>query len=109
MVNTLKKDLLQRPAGKDSKSTKKFTRRHYQANNGKSDLEPEKFQVLGALHSLRSKKMLSAEKRWEKYFLSKKANAKWIEDYVDSKTAVARKGVQDLVNAIMQEQKHMRC
>jgi hypothetical protein len=32
---------------------------------------------------------------------------KWIEDYVDRETAVARKRVQDTQTAIMQEQEDM--
>jgi len=33
---------------------------------------------------------------------------KWIEDYVDRETSVARKRVQDAETAIIQEQEHMR-
>jgi len=42
------------------------------------------------------------------HFLSNKVKEKWIEDFVDGETAVARKGVQDAETAIMQEQEQMR-
>ena len=71
-------------------------------------MEAERVRALGALCSLRSKKKLSAEKRWETRSLSNKEKEKWIEDYVARETAVARKRVQDAETAIMQEQEHMR-
>jgi len=40
-------------------------------------------------------------------FLSNKEREKWIEDYVERKTAVARQRVQDAESATMQEQEHM--
>jgi len=108
MVNAPKKNLSPLPAGKYGKSTKKYTRRCHQANTGTSGLEGEGVRALGAMCSLRSKKKLSAEKRWETHFLSNEDTEKSIEHYVDRETAVARKRVQDAETAIMQAQRHMR-
>ena len=108
MVNALKNNLSQPPAGKYCKLTKKSIWQHHQASKGKLGLEAERVRALGALCSLRSKKKLSAEKRWETCSLSNKEKEKWIEDYVDRETAVARKRVEDAATAIMQEQEHMR-
>jgi hypothetical protein len=58
---------------------------------------------LGALRGLRSKKKLAAEKRQETHFLSNEEKEKWIEDFVDRETAVARNCVQDAETAIMQD------
>jgi GTP cyclohydrolase I len=57
---------------------------------------------LGALRSLRSTMKLVAENRQETYFLSNKEKEKWIEDFVERETAVARKRVQDAETSIMQ-------
>jgi hypothetical protein len=62
---------------------------------------------LGALCSLRSKRRLPAENRQEKDFLNNEEKEKWIEDYVERETAVARKRVQDAETAILQELKDM--
>ena len=62
---------------------------------------------MGALRSLRSKKKLSAEKWLETQFLANEAKEKWIEDYVESETAVARERVEDAETAIMEEQNDM--
>jgi len=62
MVNAPKKNILPLPAGSYSKSMKRSTQRHHQANEGKSGLEAERNRALGALRSLRSKKKLEAEK-----------------------------------------------
>ena len=62
---------------------------------------------MGVLRSLQSKKKLSAGRRRETHFVSNKENEKWIEDFVDRDTAVARKRVQDAETVIMQEQEHM--
>ena len=48
------------------------------------------------------------EKRRETHFLSNEEKDKWMEDYLDGETAVARNLVQDAETAIMQEQEHMR-
>jgi len=93
MVNAPKKNLTPLPAGKYGKLTKHSTRRHRQANKGKSGLEAERLRALGALRSLRSKKKLAAEKRRETHFLCNEEREKWIEDYVEQETAVARKRV----------------
>jgi len=95
MVNALKKNLLPLLASKYGQSTKKSTRRHHQVNEGKSGLEAEMAQALGALRRLRSKKKLSEEKRQEMDFPSTEEKEKWINDYVDRETAVTRKRVQD--------------
>jgi len=71
-------------------------------------MEAERVRGLGALHSLRSKKKLSVEKQRETHFQSNEKIEKWIEDYVDRGTTVARKLVQDAETAMMQEQEHMR-
>jgi len=95
------------PAGKYGKSTKLSTRRCRQTNEGKSGLEAERVHALGALHSLQSKKILSADKRRETHFFSNEEKETWIEDYVERETAVARKWVQVAETAIMQEQEDM--
>jgi len=108
MVNAPKKNLLPLPEGKYCKSTKKSARRCHQANEGNSGLEAERVRALGAWRSLRSKKKLSVEKQRETHILSNEKKEKWIKDYVDRETTVARKQVQDAETAIMQEQEHMR-
>jgi len=104
MVNAPKKNFSPLPAGKYGKSTNPSTRRHHQANEGKSSLEAERIRALGALRSLRSKKKLAAERRQETNFLNNKEKEKWIEDYVERETAVARKRVEDTHTAVKQEQ-----
>jgi len=109
MVNVPKKNLSPLPAGKYSKSTKHSTRRHYQANQGKSGLEAEWVWALGALRRLRSKKKkLAAGNRRETQFLSKEEKEKWIEDYVERETTAATKRVEDAETAIRQKQDDMR-
>jgi hypothetical protein len=107
MVNAPKNNFSPLPAGKYGKSTKKSTRRRHQANEGKSGLDAERVRALGALRSLRSKKKLAAEKRQEMHFLSNEEKEKWIEDFVERETAVARKRVEDAETAMMQELKDM--
>ena len=107
MVNAPKTNLSPVPAGKYGKSAKHFTRQGHHANKGKSGLEAERVRALGALGSLRSKKKLAVEKRRETHFLRNEEREKWIEDYVERQTAVARKRVQDAKTAMMQEQEHM--
>jgi len=108
MVNALKQILSPLPAGKCGKSTMHSTRWRHQVNTGKSGLEAEWVQALGALRSLRSEKKLSAETRPETHIVSNEENDQWIEHYVDRETTVARKRVQDAETEIMQEQEHMR-
>jgi len=95
------------PAGRNSKSTQRSTQRRHHANEGKTGLETERVRALGAQHSLRSKKKLAAEKRRETHFLSNEEKEKWIEDYVQSETAGARKRVEDAEAAVQQEQDDM--
>jgi hypothetical protein len=59
----------------------------------KSGLVADMVRALGGLHSMRSKKKLAAEKRQETHFLSNEQKEKWIEDFVERETAVARKRV----------------
>jgi len=103
MVNAPKKNFSPLPASKYGKSTKMSTCQRHHANEGKSGLEAERVRALGALRSLRSKKKLSAEKRQETQFLSNDEKEKWIKDYVERETAVARKRVQDAETATMRE------
>jgi hypothetical protein len=107
MVNAPKKNFSPLPAGRYSKSTKRSTQQRHQANVGKSGLEAERIRALGALRSLRSKKMLAAEKRHKTHFLSNEEKEKWIEDYVERETAGARKQVEDAEAAVQQEQDDM--
>jgi len=108
MVNAAKMSLSPLLAGEHGKSTKKSTRRHHQANKGKSGLEGDRVRALGGLRSVRYKKKLSVEKRRARNFLGNQEKEKWIEDYVDGETAVVREQVQDAETAIMQEQENMR-
>jgi len=107
MVNAPKKNFSPLPAGRYGKSTKRSTQRRHHANEGTSGLEAERVRDLGALHSLRSKKKLAAEKQRETHFLSNEEKEKWIEDYVDRETAGARKWVEDAEAAVQQEQEDM--
>jgi hypothetical protein len=59
------------------------------------------------LRSLRYKTRLAAEKRPETHILNNQDKEKWIEDYVERETAVARKRVLDAETATMQELKDM--
>jgi len=108
MVNASKKNLAPLPVGKYGKSTKQSTWQLHEANKGKSGFEAERVRALGALCSFQSKKKLLVEKRQEMHFLRNEEKEKWIEDYDNRETAVARKRVQDAETAIMQEQQHMR-
>jgi len=107
MVNAPKKNFSPLPAGRYSKSKKRSTHRHHQANDGKSCLVADGIRALGALRSLRSKKKLAAENRRETLFLSNEEKEKWIEDYVERETAGARKRVEDAEAAFQQEQDDM--
>jgi len=60
-------------------------------------------RALGALHSLRSKKKLAVEKIQEMHLLSNEEKEKWIEDFVERETTVARKPDQDTERATMQD------
>jgi hypothetical protein len=63
-------------------------------------LEAGRVRALGALHSLRSKKKHAAGKQQAMHFFSNKEEEKWIEDYVERETAVARKRVEDTEAAV---------
>jgi hypothetical protein len=107
MINAPKQIFSPLPVGKSGKPTKKATHRCHQANESKSGLEAEQIWALAALHSLLSKKKPAAEKWQETHFLSNKEKEKWIEDFVERETAVARMQVQDVEKAMMQELKDM--
>jgi hypothetical protein len=51
--------------------------------------------------------MLAAEKRQETHFLSNEETDNWIKDFVERESAVARKRVQDIETAMMQELKNL--
>jgi len=103
MVNATKKNFSPVPVGKYGKSTKQSTCRRHQANEGMTGLVAETLRALGALPSLRSKKKLAAEISQEMHFLSNEEKGKWIEDFVERETPVARKRVQDAETAIMHD------
>jgi len=107
MVNAPKKNLTPLPAGKYGKSTKQSTQRCHRANEGKSGLQAERVRAIGALRSFRFKKKLVAEKKRETHFLSNEEKQRWIEDYVERETAVARKRVEDAETTIKQRQDDM--
>jgi len=102
MVNAPNKNLSLLPAGKYGKSAEQSTRRRHLANEGKSGLVAERVRAWRALRSLLCKKKLAAEKRQETHFSSKEEKEKWIRDFVERETTVARKRVQDAETAIMQ-------
>ena len=60
------------------------------------------------LRSLRSRKNLALGKQRETHILSQEEKEKWIEDYVERETAVARTRVEDAETAIKQKQDDMR-
>jgi len=103
MVNDPKKTLSPLLPGKYVILRKHSTQRRHQVNDGNSGLEDDQVQALGALRSMRSTKMFDAGKRCEMHFLCNEENEKWIEDYVDRVSAVARKRVEDAETAIKQE------
>ena len=93
--------------GKFGKLTKHSTQRHHQANEGKSSFAAGLVRALGAKRSLRDKEKLPAETRRDRHSLSNEENQKWIMDYVDRETPVARQSVEDAETAIKQEQEDM--
>ena len=86
------------------KSTTRSTQQCHQANEGKSGLEAERVRALGALCSLRSKKMLRVEKRPETPFIRNIEKAISIEDYVDRESTGARRWVEDAEAVVQHEQ-----
>jgi len=107
MVNAPKKNFSPLPGGKYGQSTKKATCWRHPANEGKSGLEAEWVWALGELRSLWCKKKLVAEEWQQTRFLCNEEKEKWIEDFVERETAVARKWVQDAETVMMQELKDM--
>ena len=103
MVNAPKNNFSPLLAGKYGKSTKQSTRQYHQANRGERGLEAEWGRELGALRRVHSKTQPPAEKRRETHFSSNEEKEKWIEDYVERDTAVARHRVEDVETVIMQE------
>ena len=57
---------------------------------------------------MRSNKKLAAEKGRETHVLTNEETEKWIGDYVERETAVARKQVEDAEAAVEQEQDDMK-
>jgi hypothetical protein len=106
MVNAKKKNLSLLPAGKNAQLMKHSAWWHHQATKGKGGLEAERVRELGALRSLRSKKMLVAEKRWETQVFSNDERENRIEVYLEQETAVATKQVQDAETVMMQDEEH---
>jgi len=100
LVNTPKNHVSPLPAGKHSKLTKRSTQWRHQTNDGKSGWEAERARALGASCSFRSKKQLAAVKRWETHISSNEEKEKWIEDYLERETTVARKRVEDTEAAV---------
>jgi len=108
MRNAQNKILSPVPAGKYGKLTKCSIWRRHRAKDGKSGLEPDRVRALGTLHSYRYNKKLVAGKQWESHLVSNDEKEKWIEDYVDRETAVARQRVEDAETAIKVEQEDVR-
>jgi len=108
MVYAQKLDFSPLAAGKYGKSTQWSTQQHHQANEGKSGLEAERGQALGALRSLRSNKKRGAEEQCEMHYLVIKEKAKFMEDYVEREPTGARKRVEDAEAAVQQAQNDTR-
>jgi hypothetical protein len=96
MVTTrqTKKNLKPLPAGKHGKSKKASTLRRHRCNEGKSAHEAERIRALNALRSLRSKKRLAAAKKKEVKDMDEEERGRWIDDYVEKETRVARQRVE---------------
>ena len=108
IVNIPNKNHSPHPPDTYGKSTLWSTRWHHQANIGESSLEAEMVRAFVALPNLRSKQKIVAAKWRLTHFLSNEDQAQWIKEYVDSETAVARKRVEDVETATVQEQEVMR-
>jgi hypothetical protein len=80
MVNAPTKNYSPLPACIYGKSKKPSTQRHHQPNQGMIGLDAERVRALGALRSLRSKKKLAADKRWETQFLSNEEKEQWLQN-----------------------------
>jgi len=108
MVNAPKKNFAPLAQGRYSKLPKRSVQRCHQANAGQSGFEADTVRALQALRSLRSKKKLAAEKQQGTHFLRNEEKEQWIEDYVQRKTAGARKWVEHAKAAVLNEQKDMK-
>jgi len=106
MVDAPKMNFTPLLAGKYGRLKVRSTQRRDPAKEGNSGFEAERVRALGALRSLRSKKMLAAEKGRETHFFSYKELEKCIEDYVERKTAGAIKRVEDAEAAISEKQEY---
>jgi len=104
MVKVLKRNFSPIPVGRYGKLTEWSNQRRHQAKKCKRSLEVAIVWTLGALHSLRSKKKLAANKQRETHFLSNEEKEKWNQDYIERETAGARKRGEDAEVAIRQEQ-----
>jgi len=108
MVNVPKRNLSPLPAGKYRKLTQRSTAQGHRADKGKRGLEAEQVRAIRALCGMRSENKLEVGKQQETDFVSNEQKKKWIEDYVETKTAVATKQVEDAETAINPEQDDMR-
>jgi hypothetical protein len=90
------------------KLTKQSTRQHLQVDEGKSGFAADRVWPLGALHSINFQMQLATGKRWETNWLSNQEKEKWIENFADRETGVARNWVQHAETGIMQKQEDMR-
>jgi hypothetical protein len=87
-------------AEKGSTSTMHRAGQYPPPNQCKCSLEAHTVWILRALCSLQFSKMIVAKARREMIFLSNQEKEKWIQHYVQRKTAMARKGVKDTETAI---------
>jgi hypothetical protein len=71
-------------------------------------LKSNTVRALGALRSLRNKKKLALKKWQETHFWNNEEKEKWIQDYVERETAVARKRIEEAETAVQQEQDDMQ-
>jgi hypothetical protein len=106
-VNTLKKNFSPLCAAMYGKSINRSTRLSHQATEGKSRFDAERVQTLGALRNSQTNKKQAAERRRKINFVKTKGKEKWIKDYMETETALARKGVEDAETAMKQEQKEI--
>jgi hypothetical protein len=97
-----KKNLKPLPAGKQGKSRKAATLRRHRANEGKSAHEAERVRAMSALRTLKSKKKKAAEAMKLKG-MSEDARRKWIDDYVERETEVARRRVEAADAAVKED------
>ena len=95
MVNTPKKNFSPLPAGKFGKSDNPATLKRHRTNAGKGGIESERIRALQALRTLRSKKKAKAAASKDTVSMTQQEREKWIEDYVERETAVARRRVEE--------------